>query len=446
MLKKSGCGTYINSLYTGNPTQADDLALLSTMPKGLQSMINITYNYSQKWRYDLSVPKTKIMIFKSKPNQCLGTLFPWKLGDDAIEVVKTYKHVGVILSANLSSAERSDSAAKAMRSKFISAVGQGIRPSGINPLTAYKILHKVVLPSVLFGCELWSSLTQNEYEKLERSYRFCLKFALGIHMRTHTFTVYSLLGAKMLQDYIHEKQLSFFRRLAELPPDSVAYNTFMQRLMSYSLGCAQQPRGFITSTVNLMDRYGLIDFLNNFMCETVFPSKKPWSAIVRNTVQVKNTITLDNHLSSQCKTISMFTHRGKGLPSNLLMALNSYPDIKKEIMFMIKLAAHPTVVDNPKCLMCNNTYDSLALHYLCTCESIQERREAFWEVATNLFDIRLSALLNNLPDENFTSVLLGGVMPEFNEIFQEYTEYYFFLKCAAKLFYHKGYKFEVQYT
>lgn len=446
ILTTTKCGTSINSLYTGNPAQADDLALLSTLSNALQLMIDSFYEYSRKWLYQLSPPKTKVMMFTGKSNQGPPSRHSWKMGSHSIEMVQTYKHVGIVLSADLTSMIRTDSAAKNMRSKFIATVGHGIRPSGMNPLTAYKILHKVVLPSVMFGCELWTSLTSKEYDKLEKSYRFCLKFALGTHMRTHTFMVHSLMGAGTIKEYIHQKQLSFLRRLIELPHDSVAYQVFLQRLMAYRLACTPQPRGFVSHVYKMIHTYDLTQFMENYISDAEFPSKKPWSVISRNSVENHNIITMDSYLSNQCKTISLFIHRGKGLPSNLLNALKFHPEIKREIMFMVKLAAHPTVTERPKCPVCSDDYESLALHYLCTCVHTQERREAFWEIVTNLFDIRLAALLNNISDEYFTSILLGGIMPEFTEIFQDSAQYFFFIKCAARIYYDRKYTFHIQYT
>ena len=42
---------------------ADDLALVAGSPEELQAMLNIVHNYAPKWRYNLNVDKSVVMVF-----------------------------------------------------------------------------------------------------------------------------------------------------------------------------------------------------------------------------------------------------------------------------------------------------------------------------------------------------------------------------------------------
>ena len=82
--------------------QADDVALLALSPRELQIMINIVYKYSLKWRFQLDVSKTKIMVFgesKSAFNKRKCTR-QWHLGTVSISQVYSYKHLGKVLCAS----------------------------------------------------------------------------------------------------------------------------------------------------------------------------------------------------------------------------------------------------------------------------------------------------------------------------------------------------------
>ena len=45
---------------------ADDQALFSTTPEGLQSMLTNIETYYNKWQMQINTAKTKVMIFKKK--------------------------------------------------------------------------------------------------------------------------------------------------------------------------------------------------------------------------------------------------------------------------------------------------------------------------------------------------------------------------------------------
>ena len=47
-----------------NPTLADDIALLSLTPAGLQMLLNVAYEYSCKWRFNFSAEKSNVVIFR----------------------------------------------------------------------------------------------------------------------------------------------------------------------------------------------------------------------------------------------------------------------------------------------------------------------------------------------------------------------------------------------
>ena len=42
----------------------DDLALIAESPQELQAMLKIVHSYAGKWRYNLNVSKSFIMVFR----------------------------------------------------------------------------------------------------------------------------------------------------------------------------------------------------------------------------------------------------------------------------------------------------------------------------------------------------------------------------------------------
>ena len=118
----------------------------------------------------------------------------WSLGDNTISEQAWYKHVGILLYSNLRTVERTLTACRKLRGTSVSIVGVGLHPHSMNPITGRKIYERIVLPSALYGCELWSDLTRTEIKMLETAHKFCLKFIQGLHPRIRNATCLALLG------------------------------------------------------------------------------------------------------------------------------------------------------------------------------------------------------------------------------------------------------------
>ena len=71
---------------------ADDLILFLHSAKGLQKQLNCLYKYCAKWHLIVSLLKTKVVIYNSTYALRNCAL---KYGDEVIEIVNTYKYLGV---------------------------------------------------------------------------------------------------------------------------------------------------------------------------------------------------------------------------------------------------------------------------------------------------------------------------------------------------------------
>ena len=75
---------------------ADDLILLSNTKEGLQNQINKMGVFCDKWRLEINVKKTKIVVF-NRGNKLLKDVFTYR--DNTLENVKKIKYLGFCISA-----------------------------------------------------------------------------------------------------------------------------------------------------------------------------------------------------------------------------------------------------------------------------------------------------------------------------------------------------------
>ena len=92
-LRKSELGIQEGKLILNHLLFADDLALCAASQEDLQSLLDIVYIYSGKWRFKFNITKSNVMIISGKRQQ--GQLREYFLGLDLLKVVKTYKYLGI---------------------------------------------------------------------------------------------------------------------------------------------------------------------------------------------------------------------------------------------------------------------------------------------------------------------------------------------------------------
>jgi len=122
-LKHSGYGARISSIKCGNPAFADDISLATIMPSSLQSLVNIVYQYSKQWKFEISIEKSCVINFTSKRNS-----FPVDIryGDAKLKVQVETTHLGILQTANMKVKDRINDRCQKAKNSFFAIAGLGL--------------------------------------------------------------------------------------------------------------------------------------------------------------------------------------------------------------------------------------------------------------------------------------------------------------------------------
>ncbi|KAK3100583.1 hypothetical protein FSP39_022163 [Pinctada imbricata] len=142
------------------PTLADDVMCMAMSPFLLQSMLDIAYHYSIRWRFKFNADKSCIICIRAMGNN-LNLNFTWKLGSEIISVNESYNHLGVIINNKCNLSERIMLACEKGRKAYFGISSMLL--TFANPLSVVHLYGTVVRSSVLYGCELWNNLSCKEY-------------------------------------------------------------------------------------------------------------------------------------------------------------------------------------------------------------------------------------------------------------------------------------------
>ena len=208
---------------------ADDIVLMSESEEGLKAALKILGDYCVKWKLQINLNKTKIVVFRncrSKYQQYKFTLLGQTLGQ-----ATSYKYLGL----NISDLGRFDLDClinKARKAFF--NLRQQVFGEKLTPRVMIDLFFKMIVPIATYGSEIWGSTLISprmktttafwkkcESLKIEKLVFSMARCALGVHKNTTKAAIRGELGLYPLGINICKFMLKYYIRLIGKPPDSL---------------------------------------------------------------------------------------------------------------------------------------------------------------------------------------------------------------------------------
>ncbi|MES9883122.1 MAG: reverse transcriptase family protein [Sedimenticola sp.] len=375
-LERSGHGTTLLGCATGNTTLADDIALSSTSPSGLQHMLNLTYRYTCKYRYVLNASKSFVIVFSNDSHRHHDLQL--HLGHDVIQQTQNVKHVGVFLNSKLSNKDKIENACRKAKASFFSLLSIRLHTDYVNPLTSAALVSKVCIPTLLFGSELWNNLTTAEYLKLERFVRMAVKKIQRFPTRTRTDMCLSMLGWKCIQSEIDYRKLSFLGSLCRLPIPVLTREVFNARLSMYVCRTDNNQRGYIPDVVTVLSKYSLSNTLIAYIQTGSFPSKYTWKRMCKTSIHSVETVAWTRRLNTD-DDFQRFRSLHTNIEPALLWECATEYDSIRAASDVSKLWIAQGALTNVTqlCQICGMVFQNELTHVLFECAHTSHERNNF---------------------------------------------------------------------
>ena len=265
-LRSAGTGCHLRREFTGVLVLADDVALVSTNPKDLQSMLDTTHKYSKKWRYTINPLKSAII-------SSTHTAVSWHFGSDIIQQVDTHPHLGI--TRTFSPCDPTPAMASRGRKTLFALTGVGAHRCGLAPSTVSALWKRYCLPRMLYGVEILH-LTKKMLSDLDRIQCHLFKSLLGLPRSTANEAVSLLANVPPVSDEVDKLFLRLLGKVLLLPHDR-----FERRLLVNAL-CQMPSCPTIKSLDDKLTQYQLPPL------EELISSPPPphtWKLMVRNAVE-----------------------------------------------------------------------------------------------------------------------------------------------------------------
>ena len=221
-LKSMNCGLKFNGEDLCILLYADDIILLSDSEEHLQLLLNHVDNWCKKWQLVINSDKSKMMHFRKKAVD--RTVTDFKLGNDVLETVDSYKYLGVVIDEFLDFSKTVDSLAVgggralgAINAKF-----KSLKNMGIN--TYSKLFDNCVIPVLHYSAGVWGLQSYNGLQNVQNR---AMRFFLGTHKFTPTLGMFGDLGWYPLVMYRKIEAIRLWNRLIKLPEDRLTKRVFM---------------------------------------------------------------------------------------------------------------------------------------------------------------------------------------------------------------------------
>lgn len=189
----------------------DDIALFSKSEKDLQTLLNTTELFLNKWKLKVNIKKSAVMIFNEQQR---GKEKHFYIDDKEIKIVKEYKYLGELITENLKIKEhlleKQQLINGIVHTCLFSASYEAI--SNIKMTTLIKLYKSCIIPTLLYGCETW--ILTNEEKKLVSTIQMnTLKMIMKVPDSSPNAAVLAEIGEKPIILTIEERQLTFLRDL-----------------------------------------------------------------------------------------------------------------------------------------------------------------------------------------------------------------------------------------
>jgi len=399
-----------------SPTMADDTLLLSTTPRGLQTMIDNAYMYGRLWRLEYSPSKTKCIVFGDRKRKHIDS-YQWFLGDQRLEIVTSYNYLGVIISGDGSSQNRTLTMANKGYANLGMLKASGFHSEGLSPLTCSNLWQRLLIPSMLYGCEVWGDLPKREMNVFETVQKRIGKHIQGLHKRTHDEIVRGLLGWTTIAGTIDKCKLKFIYKMCSLPPDNIIKYIFLCQL--YSIIFAPQTADMKSYTYNLWSviiQHDMTGYVLSYLTGGTLENKKLWSQVAGQAVLAHEQRKWKAGLCNKGAHRFLRVHQTLQ-PSVLYSIIKCRMECRKSLMNMVRLLAYPEKSDTTDiCTACHQEYTDTVEHYVMRCEGLVESRSNAWDNILDGLDCDQEVQLLSYTDQDFLDIILSKRNSLFNDV------------------------------
>ena len=382
---------------------ADDLATCCKTKVSTDRSMEIVYRHGCTWRYEFNAKKSGVLVYGEGPreNERNSRERVFRLGQARVRERTEYDHVGVkahIFPGCVTGIK--ERIAKARKS--LNAVsGLGIRKCGLNMATCNVIFWSLVVPTALFGSELWR-LDGDAIALLEEFQQYAGKRIQRFYSRIPNVCSFFALGWVRLERVVQAKKMLFIRSILVLDNQILPRKIFCERAARYF----DRPEdhdldpvwSLVLDLLNTAVELDLIDSVRGMVTGGHVLSKAAWKTVVWSRVwELENVYwRIQTQLHRNLDLLTRIVDEPRYLSWWWLS--DRHPNMMRQCETMAKLVCHASMLRSDdvrlkglnrsyrQCPLCDLAALDDAYHLLLQCLALQLERNQLFLTITNIPD------------------------------------------------------------
>lgn len=174
-LNNVGLGVSIGQRKLSCLLYADDLVVFGNTERDLQRLMSILQEWCNKWSITINTEKSNIVHFR--PNSKPKSDFNFMVGNTRLEVVSTYKYLGILLHEHLDYKVTADMVSKSAGRALGLIIAKSKLLGGLPFNTFYKLFQSTVVPIIEYGAAVWG---YKEFSSVNSVYNRACRYFLGV--------------------------------------------------------------------------------------------------------------------------------------------------------------------------------------------------------------------------------------------------------------------------
>ena len=392
-LKRLNLGVKMGNLHICILLYADDIVLVSENEVNLQLMLNHVHNWCYKWQMKVNIEKTKVVHFRNKRKK--KSKFVFKIDDCTLEIVDSYRYLGVIFDEYLNFDKCAKTLSEAAGRALGSIITKFKQYKNIGYHTFTK-LYKAGVNSILdYGASVWGFGNHKYAQQVQNR---AIRYFLGVHKNSPNFAIQSEMGWLNVQYHFYICAMRYWNRLLKMNDDRLAKRINEYQLINFSANtwcgklCAVLEELHKVDYIidgKMLDLPNIKDDLFDLMHD-VWSNNVGFKPKLRNYTKFKQDINMEEYLVKS-------TRYQRSLLAQLRLGI---------LPLQVEVGRYYRKPLNERiCLLCNDQVVEDECHFLCYCKLYKTEREKF------LIDTKTNISITQVlpPDELFITLMKSDV-------------------------------------
>ena len=368
-------GFKYNNVWIRMLLYADDIVFIAPDPDILQNMINKLHKYCDLWDLKVNLNKSKIMVFRKKGR--LKKSYNWKYGNSAIEVVTSYKYLGINFTSTGQFGSHLNTQL-AVAKMGLNTIYRSIFNLQSRNIDSYFKLFESVSRSVLcYAAQVWGF---EKYDVVEKLLRFFIKKLFRLPYNTPNYMLLLETGKDPIFVYTLKLHWSFILRTFKL-----SNNRFSKIMLT--VGINKKHKWF----QNICDRAVIYGNLQNFADFNNFSIiKTQLDILYLDACNKEHTYLFDQVMLGQFHPLykEIKTSWGREPFFHADLSLKEMRNILMARTEMLPLNWKPWYPSNNfNCSLCNLNVHEDIKHFLFDCLILREFRNSDFNNSNNVIQI-----------------------------------------------------------